>query len=87
VGQTVEEPDLLATYLHTLLSISSVMGDRYHFSSVQSLSLEYLGKTIMVNRISNNSLLALVLRGTGGTGVTRYLVLKQLPQLKAVLGE
>jgi CheY-like chemotaxis protein len=87
VGQTVEEPDLLATYLHTLLSISSVMGDRYHLSSVQSLSLEYLGKTVMVNRINNNSSLALVLRGTGGTGVTRYLVLKHLPQLKAVLDE
>ncbi|WP_299425305.1 response regulator [uncultured Meiothermus sp.] len=87
VGQTVDEPDLLATYLHTMLSISSVMGDKYHLSSIQSLNLEYLGKTLMVNRISAKSSLVLMLRGTGGTGVIRYLVLKQMPQLKAVLGD
>ncbi|MCX7782531.1 MAG: response regulator [Meiothermus sp.] len=87
VGQTMDEPDLLATYLHTMLSISSVMGEKYHLSSIQSLILEYLGKTLMVNRISDKSSLVLMLRGTGGTGVIRYLVLKQMPQLKAVLGE
>lgn len=87
VGQSIEEPDLLATYLHTMLSISSVMGEKYHLSSIQSLVLEYLGKTLMVNRISDKSSLVLMLRGTGGTGVIRYLVLKQTPQLKAVLGE
>lgn len=87
VGQTIEEPNLLATYLHTMLSISSVMGEKYHLSSIQSFSLEYLGKTVMVNRISDKASLVLMLRGTGGTGVIRYLVLKQMPQLKAVLGE
>ncbi|MBO1438066.1 response regulator [Meiothermus sp. CFH 77666] len=87
VGQTIEEPDLLATYLHTMLSISGVMGEKYHLSSIQSLGLEYLGKTVMVNRISDKAALVLMLRGTGGTGVIRYLVLKQMPQLKAVLGE
>lgn len=87
VGQTIDEPDLLATYLHTMLSISSVMGDKYHLSSIQSLGLEYLGKTLMVNRISDKSSLVLMLRGTGGTGVIRYLVLKQMPRLKAVLGD
>ncbi len=86
-GQTIDEPDLLATYLHTMLSISSVMGEKYHLSSIQSVSLEYLGKTLMVNRISDKSSLVLMLRGTGGTGVIRYLVLKQMPQLKAVLGD
>ncbi|GIW34496.1 response regulator [Meiothermus sp.] len=86
-GQTIEEPDLLATYLHTMLSISSVMGEKYQLSSIQSLGLEYLGKTVMVNRISDKASLVLLLRGTGGTGVIRYLVLKQMPQLKAVLGE
>jgi CheY-like chemotaxis protein/predicted regulator of Ras-like GTPase activity (Roadblock/LC7/MglB family) len=87
VGQTLDEPDLLATYLHTMLSISSVMGDKFHLSSIQSFSLEYLGKTLMVNRISDKFSLVLMLRGTGGTGVIRYLVLKQMPQLKAVLGD
>lgn len=87
MGQTIDEPDLLATYLHTMLSISSVMGDKYHLSSVQSLSLEYPGKTLVVSRINNKSSLVLMLRGTGGTGVIRYLVLKQMPQLKAILGE
>lgn len=86
-GQTMEDPDLLATYLHTMLSISSVMGEKYHLSSIQSLGLEYLGKTVMVNRIGDKSSLVLLLRGTGGTGVIRYLVLKQMPQLKAALGE
>ena len=87
VGQTIDEPDLLATYLRTMLSISGVMGEKYHFSSIQSFSLEYPGKTLMVNRISDTSSLVLILRGTGGTGVVRYLVLKQMPQLKAVLGQ
>ena len=87
VGQTIDEPDLLATYLRTMLSISGVMGEKYHFSSIQSFSLEYLGKTLMVNRISDKFSLVLILRGTGGTGVVRYLVLKQMPQLKAVLGQ
>jgi predicted regulator of Ras-like GTPase activity (Roadblock/LC7/MglB family) len=87
VGQTMDEPDLLATYLHTILSISSVMGEKYHLSPIQSLSLEYLGKTLMVNRISEKSSLVLLVRGTGGTGVIRYLVQKQTPQLKAVLGD
>ncbi|MCS7068333.1 MAG: response regulator [Meiothermus sp.] len=87
LGQSMDEPDLLATYLHTMLSISSVMGEKYHLSSIQSLVLEYLGKTLMVNRISDKTSLVLMLRGTGGTGVIRYLVLKQMPQLKAVLGE
>ncbi len=85
LGQTLDEPDLLATYIHTLLSISSVMGEKYHLSSVQSLNLEYLGKTVIVSRISDNAALVLLLRGTGGTGVIRYLVLKQMPQLKAAL--
>ncbi len=87
VCQGIDEPDLLATYVHTMLSISSVMGEKYHLSSIQSLVLEYLGKTIMVNRIGDKSSLVLMLRGTGGTGVIRYLVLKQMPRLKAVLGE
>lgn len=85
LGQTLDEPDLLATYIHTLLSISSVMGEKYHLSSVQSLNLEYLGKTVIVSRISDKATLVLLLRGTGGTGVIRYLVLKQMPQLKAAL--
>lgn len=85
LGQTPDEPELLATYVHTLLSISSIMGERYHLSPVQSLNLEYLGKTLIVNRIGEKYSLALMLCGTGGTGVIRYLVLKQLPQLKAVL--
>lgn len=86
LGQTLDEPELLATYIHTLLSISSVMGEKYHLSSVQSLSLEYPGKTLIINRISDKASLMLMLRGTGGTGVIRYLVLKQMPQLKAALG-
>lgn len=87
LGQTLDEPELLATYVHTLLSISSVMGEKYHLSSAQSLSLEYLGKTLIINRISDKSSLVLILRGTGGTGVIRYLVLKQMPQLKAALSD
>jgi len=87
LGQTLDESELLATYIHTLLSISSVMGEKFHLSSVQSLSLEYLGKTLIVNRISDKASLALLLRGTGGTGVIRYLVLKQMPQLRAVLAD
>lgn len=86
LGQTLDEPELLATYIHTLLSISSVMGEKYHLSSVQSLNLEYPGKTLIINRISDKTSLMLMLRGTGGTGVIRYLVLKQMPQLKAALG-
>ncbi len=85
LGQTLDEPELLATYVHTLLSISNVMGEKYHLSSVQSLNLEYLGKTLIINRIGDKSSLVLILRGTGGTGVIRYLVLKQMPQLKAAL--
>lgn len=85
LGQTLDEPELLATYIHTLLSISSIMGERYHLSPVQSLNLEYLGKTLIVNRIGEKSSLVLMLRGTGGTGVIRYLVLKQMPRLKAAL--
>lgn len=85
LGQTLDEPELLATYVHTLLSISSIMGERYHLSRVQSLNLEYLGKTLIVNRIDEKSSLVLILRGIGGTGVIRYLVLKQMPQLKAAL--
>ena len=85
-GQTLNEPDLLATYIRTLLSISNVLGEKYHLSSIQSLSLEYPGKTLIINRIDDRASLVLVLRGTGGTGVIRYLVLKQMPQLKAALG-
>lgn len=85
LGQILDEPELLATYVHTLLSISSIMGEKYHLSPVQSLNLEYLGKTLIVNRIGEKFSLVLMLRGTGGTGVIRYLVLKQMPQLKAAL--
>lgn len=85
LGQSLDEPELLATYVHTLLSISSIMGEKYHLSPVQSLNLEYLGKTLIVNRIGEKFSLILMLRGTGGTGVIRYLVLKQMPQLKAAL--
>ncbi len=84
-GQSIEEPELLATYLHTMLSIAGVMGEKYHLSSAQSLGLEYLGKTLLVNRIDQGFSLVLSLRGTGGTGVVRYLVLKQMPQLKTAL--
>jgi CheY-like chemotaxis protein/predicted regulator of Ras-like GTPase activity (Roadblock/LC7/MglB family) len=86
-GQTLNEPDLLATYIRTLLSISNVLGEKYHLSSIQSLSLEYHGKTLIINRIDHRASLVLILRGTGGTGVIRYLVLRQIPQLKAALGD
>ncbi|WP_027882567.1 response regulator [Meiothermus rufus] len=84
-GQNLEEPELLATYLHTLLSIAGVMGEKYHLSSVQNLGLEYLGKTLLLSRIDQQFSLVLLLRGTGGTGVVRYLVLKQMSLLKAAL--
>jgi len=86
-GQTLNEPDLLATYIRTLLSISNVLGEKYHLSSIQSLSLEYHGKTLIINRIDHRASLVLILRGTGGTGVIRYLVSRQIPQLKAALGD
>ena len=78
---------MLATYIRTLLSISNVLGEKYHLSSIQSLSLEYHGKTLIINRIDHRASLVLILRGTGGTGVIRYLVLRQIPQLKAALGD
>ncbi|GEM85641.1 transcriptional regulator [Meiothermus granaticius NBRC 107808] len=84
-GSPVEEVETFAAYLRTLLSISRVLGDKHGFSPLQSLSLEYLGKTVLVNHISEGSVLALVVRGSGGSGVIRYLVLKQMPQLKAIL--
>ncbi|RDI96042.1 response regulator [Meiothermus sp. QL-1] len=85
-GQPIEETETLATYLHTLLSIAGVMGERYHLAAVQHLSLEYPGKTLLLSRLGEKTTLVLVLRGTGGTGVIRYLVLKQMPHLKAALG-
>jgi CheY-like chemotaxis protein/predicted regulator of Ras-like GTPase activity (Roadblock/LC7/MglB family) len=84
-GNPLEEAETFAVYLRTLLSISGVLGDKHGFSPLQSLSLEYLGKSVLVNRISDNAALAMVVRGSGGSGVIRYLVLKQMPQLKAAL--
>jgi CheY-like chemotaxis protein len=84
-GQPFEEPELLATYLHTLLSIAGVLGEKYQLAAVQTMALEYLGKTLLLSRINPRFTLVLTLRGTVGTGVVRYLVLKQMPQLRAAL--
>ncbi|MCS7057908.1 MAG: response regulator [Meiothermus sp.] len=86
-GQPFEEPDLLATYLHTLLSIAGVLGERYQLTAVQTMTLEYPGKTLLLSRINPRFTLVLALRGTGGTGVVRYLVLKGMPQLRAALDQ
>ncbi|MDX2007085.1 MAG: roadblock/LC7 domain-containing protein, partial [Meiothermus sp.] len=87
VGQPIEDPDTFAAYVRTLMSISSIFGDKHQLSPLQGLSLEYLGKTLIVNRVSEGHSLALLMRGTGGTGVIRYLISKQMPPLKAALGE
>lgn len=87
VGQPIEDPETFASYIRTLLSIAGVFGDKHQLSPLQGLNLEYLGKTLIVIRISENASLSLLMRGTGGTGVIRYLILKQMPQLKAALGE
>jgi len=84
-GSPVEDSETFAVYLRTLLSISGVLGDKHSLSPLQSLSLEYLGKSVLVSRISEGAALAMVVRGSGGSGVIRYLVLKQMPQLKAAL--
>ena len=84
-GSPVEDSETFAVYLRTLLSISGVLGDKHALSPLQSLNLEYLGKSVLVNRISEGAALAMVVRGAGGSGVIRYLVLKQMPQLKAAL--
>ncbi|MBF6595629.1 MAG: response regulator [Thermaceae bacterium] len=84
-GNPVEDDATFAVYLRTLLSISGVLGDKHRLSPLQSLSLEYLGKSVLVNRISDNAALAMIVRGSGGSGVIRYLVLKQMPQLKQAL--
>ncbi len=87
VGQPIEDPETFASYIRTLLSISKIFGDKHQLSPLQGLNLEYLGKTLIVIRISENASLTLLMRGTGGTGVIRYLILKQMPQLKVALGE
>lgn len=87
VGQPIEDPDTFAAYVRTLISISSIFGDKHQLSPLQGLSLEYLGKTLIISRVSQGHSLALLMRGTGGTGVIRYLIVKQMPQLKAALGE
>lgn len=84
-GEAIEDPDSLAIYVRTLLSISGVMGERYQLSTLQNLNLEYLGKTLMISRIGDSTALALIIRGTGGSGVIRYLIAKQMPQLKEAL--
>lgn len=86
-GEAIEDPESLAAYVRTLLSISGVMGERYQLSSLQGLNLEYLGKTLMISRIGDSTALALIIRGTGGSGVIRYLIAKQMPQLKEALAQ
>lgn len=87
VGQPIEDPETFATYTRTLLSISKIFGDKHQLSPLQGINLEYLGKTLIIIRISENTSLTLLMRGTGGTGVVRYLITKQMPHLKAALGE
>jgi len=84
-GQPLEDPEALAAYIRTLLSISGVMGEKYQFSTLQAMQLEYMGKTLVVSRISDTATLTLVIKGTGGSGVIRYLILKQMPHLKEAL--
>jgi CheY-like chemotaxis protein len=82
---SVEEPEITATYIKTLLSISDVLGERHQFSLLQALSLEYLGKSLSVHRISETHTLVLIMRGSGGPGVIRHFVLKHLPEIRTAL--
>jgi predicted regulator of Ras-like GTPase activity (Roadblock/LC7/MglB family) len=85
VAGKLEDPSTLAAYCRTLASISNVLGERLSLGSAQGMSLEYQGHNLLLHRISEKASLALVVQGTSATGVVRYLILKQAPQIRQAL--
>jgi CheY-like chemotaxis protein len=81
----LEDSTTLAAYCRTLASISNVLGERFSLGNSQGMSLEYQGHNLLLHRISEKASLALVVQGTSATGVVRYLILKQAPQIRQAL--
>lgn len=84
-GEVLPDPEGLSVYVRTLVSISGVLGAKFDLHDLQTLQLEFLGKTLIISKITDNTALTLWVRGTGGSGVVRYLILKQLPHLREAL--
>ena len=81
----LDDSTTLAAYCRTLASISNVLGERFSLGSSQGMSLEFQGHNLLLHRISDKASLALVVQGTSATGVVRYLILKQAPQIRQAL--
>ena len=84
-GKALPDADLFATFCRTLVSISGAFGQHLGNMSLNGVTLEYSGKNILLYRVNGSVSLALVMQGGTSGGIARYLVQRQVPQIKAAL--
>lgn len=84
-GDTVEQPENIAKFVQFITSASSILGDKLAVSELQNLLLEFKGQSILVSRMGNDLVLALVLQDSSALSIARYLLRKQTELIRAEL--
>ena len=82
-GRALDDPALFATFCRTLGSIAGVFGEHLGAGVMQGVSFEYQRKHVLLSPVNDQVMLAVTLQG--GPTVVKYLVQKQVPQLKLAL--
>jgi CheY-like chemotaxis protein len=84
-GQSVANPELIAVYVRTFISISGGLGRNLELPELHGFALEFNGKSIFAQRINDTTALVLLIGGTNIPSTVRYLVQRQMPGLQQAL--
>jgi CheY-like chemotaxis protein/predicted regulator of Ras-like GTPase activity (Roadblock/LC7/MglB family) len=84
-GDTVDQPENIAKFVQFITSASSILGEKLAVSELQNLLLEFKGQSILVSRMGNDLVLALVLQDSSALSIARYLLRKQTELIRAEL--
>jgi CheY-like chemotaxis protein len=82
-GRALHDPALFATFCRTLGSIAGVFGEHLGAGMMQGMNFEYQHQHVLLSPVNDQVMLVVSLQG--GPTVVKYLLQKQVPQLKLVL--
>lgn len=85
LGDNQGDDTLLSQYFKFMLSASSILGEHLQAENIETLTIEYQQKTVLVKKGQGSLMLIAIMKEAGALGAIKYLLRKQLPEAEAVL--
>jgi CheY-like chemotaxis protein len=85
LGQPLDEEATVASYFKFFASAANVLAAKLDTKALNSILLEYEGKSIMLKALRGNAYIMLVLKDVSVVSLARFLLKKQLPVIEEAL--